>query len=47
MAIEKVKEYFKNFGKDKEILEFPVSSATVELAARALNTDGARICTFI
>ncbi len=44
MAIEKVKEYFKNFGKDKEILEFPVSSATVELAARALNTDGARIC---
>lgn len=44
MSIEKVKEYFKNFGREGDILEFPVSSATVELAAKALNTDGARIC---
>ena len=43
MAIEKVREYFKTFGIENEILEFPVSSATVELAAKALNTDGCRI----
>ena len=41
MSIEKVKEYFKNFGREGDILEFSVSSATVELAAKALNTDGA------
>ena len=28
---------------EDKILEFPVSSATVELAAKALNTDGCRI----
>ena len=44
MAIEKVREYLKNFGREKDILEFSVSSATVELAAQALNTEGARIC---
>ena len=44
MAIEKVREYLKNFGLEKDILEFSVSSATVELAAQALNTEGARIC---
>lgn len=44
MAIEKVKEYFREFNKEKDILEFPVSSATVELAAQALNTEQARIC---
>ncbi len=43
MAIDKVKEYFRQFGRDKDILEFPVSSATVELAAEALHTDPARI----
>ena len=43
MAIEKVREYFKQFGIDDKILEFPVSSATVELAAQALNTEGCRI----
>lgn len=43
MSIEKVREYFKPFGIEDKILEFPVSSATVELAAKALNTDGCRI----
>lgn len=43
MAIEKVREYFKIFGKENEILEFDVSSATVELAAKALNCEGKQI----
>ena len=37
MAIEKVREYFSSFGIENRILEFEVSSATVELAAKALN----------
>ena len=36
MAIDKVKEYFKAYGMEDRILEFPVSSATVELAAEAV-----------
>lgn len=43
MSIDKVRSYLKDFGADERILEFDVSSATVELAAAALNTDGARI----
>ncbi len=43
MSIEKVREYFKPFAMEDKILEFPVSSATVELAAKALNTEGCRI----
>ena len=43
MSIEKVREYFKPLGIEDKILEFPVSSATVELAAQALNTEGCRI----
>lgn len=43
MSIERVKEYFKNKGIENKILEFNVSSATVELAARALGCEGARI----
>ena len=43
MAIEKVREYLKPFGRDADIQEFPVSSATVELAAQALHTEPARI----
>lgn len=43
MAIEKVREYFKNRGMEDQILEFDVSSATVELAAKALNCDGSLI----
>lgn len=44
MAIEKVREYFKQFGIEDKILEFDVSSATVELAAQAVGVEGARIC---
>ncbi len=43
MAIEKVKEYFKKYNIDNRIKEFNVSSATVEQAAKALNTEGKRI----
>lgn len=43
MSIEKVKAYFATFGMENRILEFPVSSATVELAAQALNCEPCRI----
>ena len=43
MAIQKVREYFKEFGIDNRIQEFEVSSATVELAALALGCEGCRI----
>ena len=43
MSIEKVKEYFKNYGIEDKILEFDVSSATVYLAAEALNCEPCRI----
>ena len=43
MAIEKVKAYFKQLGIDARVLEFDVSSATVELAAQALNCEPCRI----
>lgn len=43
MSIEKVREYLKGFGKENDILEFSVSSATVSLAARALGTEPGRI----
>ena len=44
MAIEKVKEYFRQFGIEDKIMEFDVSSATVNLAAEAVGVEGARIC---
>ena len=44
MAIEKVREYFKDLGIDNKIQEFQVSSATVDLAAKAVGVVGARIC---
>ena len=43
MAIEKVREYFKTYGMENCILEFDVSSATVELAAEALHCEPCRI----
>lgn len=43
MSIEVAKAYFKNFNMDTRILEFDVSSATVELAAAAVNCEMARI----
>ena len=43
MSIEKVREYLRPLGREKDILEFPVSSATVELAAQAVGVIPARI----
>ncbi len=43
MSIERVRTYFKKSGLENRILEFSVSSATVELAARALDCDPGRI----
>lgn len=43
MSVEIVKNYFKENNIEKEILEFPVSSATVELAAQAVGVEPARI----
>jgi len=43
MAIEKVRAYFAMFGMEERILEFDVSSATVELAAIAVGVEGKRI----
>ena len=43
MSIEKVREYFKQFGIEDKIQELELSSATVELAAKALNCEGQRI----
>ncbi len=43
MSIEKVKEYFNEFGIANKIQEFEVSSATVALAAQALGCEEARI----
>lgn len=43
MSIEAAREHLKKYGVDHRVLEFDVSSATVELAAAALGCDGARI----
>ena len=43
MAIEAVKEYFRKYGMEDRVLEFDVSSATVELAAEALHCEPGRI----
>ena len=43
MAIEKVREYFRQFGMEGRVREFEVSSATVELAAAALGCEPCRI----
>lgn len=43
MSIEKVKDYFARYGLQDRVQEFPVSSATVELAAQALQCEPCRI----
>lgn len=43
MAIEKVRDYFKKYNMENRIMEFDVSSATVELAAAAVGVMPARI----
>ena len=44
MAIEKARKHLKKFGVEDRMIEFPVSSATVELAAEAAGVIPARIC---
>ena len=43
MSIDRVRAYFRQFGMEARILEFDVSSATVELAAAALHVEPGRI----
>ncbi len=43
MSIERVREYLSEFGVDGRIRELTESSATVELAAKALGCEGRRI----
>ena len=43
MAIERVKDYFREIGLEDRIQEFTVSSATVALAAQALGCEECRI----
>ena len=43
MSIEAVRSYLKRWNADERIVEFPVSSATVELAAQAAGCEPARI----
>lgn len=43
MSIELVRPFLAKFGREQDIQEFTVSSATVELAAAALNVIPARI----
>ena len=43
MSIAKVRDYFKPFGIEDRIIELDESSATVALAAQALNTEESRI----
>ncbi|MBQ7504773.1 MAG: YbaK/EbsC family protein [Ruminococcus sp.] len=43
MSIEKVRDYFNSYGIEDKIQEFDVSSATVELASKALNCEPCRI----
>ena len=43
MSIREVKAFFAARGMEDKVLEFATSSATVELAAQALNVKGQRI----
>ena len=43
MSIEKVREYFAQHGMEERVMEFEMSSATVELAAQAVGVEPARI----
>lgn len=44
MSIEIARAYLKERGMEDRVMEFDVSSATVELAAKAVGTEPARIC---
>lgn len=36
MTVERAKEHLSEYGRDCDVLEFDVSSATVELAAKVI-----------
>ena len=40
MSIEAGRAYFRQFGMEDRVQEFTVSSATVDLAAKALGVEG-------
>ena len=43
MAFDKAKAYLQQYGLESHIMEFDTSSATVELAAKAVGCEPARI----
>ena len=43
MSIQKVRDYFSQWGMEDRVMELSQSSATVEEAAAALHTEGRRI----
>ena len=43
MSIQKVRDYFAQWGMEDRVMELDQSSATVEEAAAALHTEGRRI----
>lgn len=43
MSLESVKAHFKEWNREQDIMEFDVSSATVELAAEAIGVEPERI----
>lgn len=45
MSVDKVKKYFAGYGMESRVLEFDVSSATVELAYKATFGKKAKMLT--
>lgn len=43
MTIESVRKHLKQFNRDKDVIEFTTSSATVDMAAKALGVSPSRI----
>lgn len=43
MGVEAVKAYFAGIGREDAVMEFALSSATVQLAAQAVGVEAARI----
>ena len=43
MSLDRVRRFLSSFGREADIRELPVSTATVPLAARALGVEEARI----
>lgn len=43
MTVERAKEHLRKYGRDNDVMEFDVSSATVELAAKAIGCAPERI----